>query len=571
MLSFYLFYIKKFFSILNKVLLVLTVYFLIFFLFSSFTQKKPVNNLKTEEQLITEDIAYSKKIIQEKDPTKEKYLLKAYQSTLCFSTGYECQNKKSIKENYQNSLSGVIDKVFASVFVIRPASSIYWVYNSLEKAHFIPKTYAQNQSTPGIGLASLQFIYKIWENMRNISYILIVLVLVTIGFMIMFRMKLNPQTVISVENALPKIVIALILITFSYPIGGLMIDLVYISLPIIKDVFINIIPQNQLEHTFSQFTEKFNVPLSIAFDVKHFDMYFAAYNSVFGGGILGAHGVLSFILTVIFNIFVFVIGVLFINPVANFVLDILGDGELGIAGFLNIKLVRIIVRILLLVFIIYGIPFFIVFFGILFLGFRIFFTLLSCLINLIVYIILAPLYLLLEAVPGKSSFSSWIKNILGNLIVFPGFLFLIYLSRALYYNIKTNTNAFSLPGFSMGVNVGSWDTGLTFQMNALASIIGVFIFLMIPDLLKVLKQTIIGKEGLNLPTSPGVLFGSVSTIGSTTMGFANQLYYLRTGYDAITGKKNVPGEEGKLTTAGQRELPKNVLERAKRIIEAAKV
>ena len=34
--------------------------------------------------------------------------------------------------------------------------------------------------------------------------------------MIMFRSKLNPQTSVSIQLALPKIVVSLILVTFSY-------------------------------------------------------------------------------------------------------------------------------------------------------------------------------------------------------------------------------------------------------------------------------------------------------------------------------------------------------------------
>src|SRR3990172_5935873 len=67
-------------------------------------------------------------------------------------------------------------------------------------------------------------------------FIALVLVLVAIGFMIMFRMKINAQTVISVENALPRIIIALILITFSYPIAGFMIDLMYLFFLLVVSV-----------------------------------------------------------------------------------------------------------------------------------------------------------------------------------------------------------------------------------------------------------------------------------------------------------------------------------------------
>ncbi len=536
MLSFYWFYIKKFFSIINKVLLVLTVYFLVFFLFSSFTQKNKTSvNVKTEQEIIKEDINYYKKVLSEKDPTKEKYFVKTYQASLCFLSGQECQNKKNDQENYKSSFSGWMDKLFTSIFFIPPASSIYWAHNSLEKAQLIPKSYAQSQAVPGIGLASLQMVYKLWENVRNLSFILIVLVLITIGFMIMFRMKMNPQTVISVENALPKIITTLILITFSYPIVGLLIDLVYISLPIIRDVFSETMPPQEvgeINNIFQQFTSSFNVPFSIVFDRKNFGMYIETLATILGGRIFGASYEWSFPIAIFFQMSIYFLLIILVNPIADFITKMIGNLKASlVVAELDLAKIFIFVGLLLLFSIL--IPFLIVFFGMLLIAFRIFFTLISCLINLIIYIVLAPVYLLLEAIPGKSSFSSWIKNILGNLIVIPGFLFLILLAKTMYYNITYTDTPLLYPGLS-----------IISANKAMAPIIATYIFLMIPDLLKVIKQTIIGKESLNISASPGMLFGAASTVGSTAMGFANQLYILKQGYDFITGKKQPPGKTG---------------------------
>lgn len=69
-------------------------------------------------------------------------------------------------------------------------------------------------------------ILALWQLTRNLAYVIFVLMLVVFGFMVMFRYKINPQTVITVQEALPKVVINLLLITFSYPIGVLAINLV---------------------------------------------------------------------------------------------------------------------------------------------------------------------------------------------------------------------------------------------------------------------------------------------------------------------------------------------------------
>ena len=68
-------------------------------------------------------------------------------------------------------------------------------------------------------------ILGLWKQLRNLSYVFFVLMLVIFGFMVMFRYKIDPQTVITVQAALPRIVINLLLITFSFPIGALALKL----------------------------------------------------------------------------------------------------------------------------------------------------------------------------------------------------------------------------------------------------------------------------------------------------------------------------------------------------------
>jgi hypothetical protein len=73
-------------------------------------------------------------------------------------------------------------------------------------------------------LAGSDIILEIWVKVRNVAYALSAVVMVIIGFLIMIRKRLDPRTSVSVSNSLPRIVIALILITFSFAISGLMID-----------------------------------------------------------------------------------------------------------------------------------------------------------------------------------------------------------------------------------------------------------------------------------------------------------------------------------------------------------
>jgi len=75
------------------------------------------------------------------------------------------------------------------------------------------------------GAQYLNTIVGIWDAVRNISYSLTAVILVVMGFMVMFRYRTDPRTVITFVTALPRIVISLVLITFSYALAGFMIDL----------------------------------------------------------------------------------------------------------------------------------------------------------------------------------------------------------------------------------------------------------------------------------------------------------------------------------------------------------
>jgi hypothetical protein len=99
-------------------------------------------------------------------------------------------------------------------------------YMAQIKDNFLGKpAYAQGVSFNQAN--SLQPLLPIWTALRNTVYVLFSLVFVVIGIMIMLRVKISPQAVITIQSAIPKLVASLILVTFSYAISGLIIDLSY--------------------------------------------------------------------------------------------------------------------------------------------------------------------------------------------------------------------------------------------------------------------------------------------------------------------------------------------------------
>lgn len=84
----------------------------------------------------------------------------------------------------------------------------------------MPKeAYAQGSS-----FAGLSPVLRLWKTMRDLTYLIYVVVFMIVGFMILLRKKIDPRTIITIEMALPKLIISLILITFSYAIIALMVD-----------------------------------------------------------------------------------------------------------------------------------------------------------------------------------------------------------------------------------------------------------------------------------------------------------------------------------------------------------
>ena len=73
----------------------------------------------------------------------------------------------------------------------------------------------------------LDAIYTYWEIFRNGAYLFMSVVMLIVGILIMGRNKVDAKAAITVQQVLPQIVIALILITFSYPIGAAGASLAY--------------------------------------------------------------------------------------------------------------------------------------------------------------------------------------------------------------------------------------------------------------------------------------------------------------------------------------------------------
>src|SRR3990167_10044976 len=62
----------------------------------------------------------------------------------------------------------------------------------------------------GTGFYAISPLMNIWTAFRNIAYMLFVLVFVIIGVAIMLRIRIDPRTVMTIQNQIPKLIIGIL-------------------------------------------------------------------------------------------------------------------------------------------------------------------------------------------------------------------------------------------------------------------------------------------------------------------------------------------------------------------------
>lgn len=282
-------------------------------------------------------------------------------------------------------ISSIVTDFYATLFFSQPSSIDYLAYlgNRLNLSIAQP-AYAQ-----GVGATKLEPMIKIWATFRNLAYLIFVIILLVIGFMIMFRRKLDPQTVVGIQQALPRIVVALLLITFSYAIVGFMVDLMVLLTSTIAIVLAN---------NFSLAGTARNYPAIIAITNQSFVELIAPIKNI---GIP--------------------IGASIDAIIKNLLLDIPGLDWL----------VNLTVKWVLQLTIVIAV-------------FKIFFMLLENYVHIILSLIFGPLQLTFAAIPGNKTVRSWIMNLLSHILVFPTTFTLIFIA-----SIFTTQKTFYHPIFNL--------------------------------------------------------------------------------------------------------------------------
>ncbi len=406
----------------------------------------------------------------------------------CMGVGSPCSADSAQTPMFiQKSAVGVLSNVLAATFTTKPADFGLWLADTGHTLGFLPQpVYAQ-----GIGFSGLTPILPIWKAFRNLAYLLMAGVMIVIGFMIMLRKKIDPKTVVTAQNAIPRIIIALILITFSYAIVGLMIDLMYVVLYFFATVFASTKLLDQPVSLYTQgslWQNMWNIPIN-------------PYKILFGWNIDPI--VASRISSVI-------AGVAAIGAIALFPTTVAGGVAAGAGAvvFAAMPLIHVILAVAILFLFIKLVAFF-----------------LSAYIQIIISLLLGPLQLLTEAIPGSNGFSSWFKNLVANIAVFPigGAMFM--LADVFVHISNTGTGSMWSPPYSVITTNPS--------INQVASLISLGLLFAIPSVAGSVKEALKAK-------SPVPMF-DMGGAGGSAMQILSTAYYLKALapqglIDRITGK-----------------------------------
>lgn len=360
---------------------------------------------------------------------------------------------------------------FIAMTYTPPASTSDYVRYMAGNFGIAKKTYANNHqsisecaaSKGGVGICGIKPLVQVWVAMRNIAYLLFVVIFVIIGLAIMLRVHIDPRTVMTIENQIPKIIVGILLVTFSFAIAGLLIDVMYVAIYLVSGVLFNAYPLPE------------GIKLN---DIVTSPTPFDAINRLWpgdkgaggsGGGFVelsnqGKNTIEALITSVLGGK----------NPI-NY-----SPGLFDLIGNLFGSVVGLIFGIL---------AFVVVLLGLIYTSVRLWFILVLSYINILLDVVFAPFWILIGLLPGSSAgIGGWLKDMLANLSVYPTALAMLILgkifSEIAYRATDTDGIFFTPPLAGGGFNQGG--DGNT----AFAGIIALGFLFMTPHVLTITRGAI---------------------------------------------------------------------------------
>lgn len=432
-----------------------------------------------------------------------------YRQALCRLLGEACtDNPNDADANFPNSIYGMASALITIPYTSPPASGVFWVQNTLENAGFVPDAFAAQ----GIGFSSLRPLLSVWMLFRDISIALIVIAILLLGFMIIFRLKINPQTVVTMQNSVPRIFATLLLITFSFAIAGFMIDVMYV----VSGVAVSILGSHVIEGQSAQYmTQEGQISLVTQSGIwRVFDEVFWNRKIItFGYDILALAPLsINLVVRAIPSALV-VLAMKQFDPTAKLLTGDLASIRTWAAGLPETALAIITWIILLVVLPIIApavLGIIVLVLASLAVFVRIIMVVLKAYIRILINVLLAPIILLPNIIPGRNDFSKWIKTLAADLAVFPTIMVMFMLSGMIALIPVENGSFWTPPFLSSALNPGA------FRM-----VLSVGILFMTPNIVSNIRG-IFGVQDSRLGFGPGVFLGGLA--GAGVGGFGRSVF-----------------------------------------------
>lgn len=319
----------------------------------------------------------------------------------------------------------------------------------------------------GIGYKGLTPVLEIWRTFRNLTYLLFVLIFVVLGLGIMFRVNIDARTVMTIQNQIPKIVIALILITLSYAIAGFLIDMMYVLIYVVIHIFDS-----------QGLTTLTNIDTNPV-------MAIGPFGGIHGIASPAAQGVGGIISSMFQGTWGSIIGSIVTGLIGSFIGGSFG-GLMGgaIGGIIGVA-VGALFGSKILGLIATAIAYLIIAIAILSALFRVWFMLIKAYIFIFLDVIFAPFWIVGGILPGApGGVGPWLRSLIANLAAFPAVIVLFMIGRTIQDQTSNAGGLFVPPLVGDPGNAG----------DGIGAIIGLGIILIMPEAVTITKQVLKAPE-----------------------------------------------------------------------------
>jgi hypothetical protein len=411
--------------------------------------------------------------------------------------------------NGQTHVGGLlgISTNMVSVLYTPTISTHDYIHYMASNFGIVKKAYAQQDV--GYGFSGLTPLLTLWQAIRNMAYFLLMIAFIVLGLGIMLRVKADPRTVMTLQNQIPRIIICILLVTFSYAIAGVLIDMMWLTTYIGIDLITKAggattnptVPGQSRNSVFTGDPKSPNFddhPLSNIANANLLQTPVTYFNEVFrtwdepgsvnvDSGIGHIADEVSYSLGGIVKELIDQVGLtdaLCPTSIGGFIVTVFTLGVpciiAGLIQYIAAFLLWIVIVIIVLKTL-----------------FQVWFTLLKAYTYIILYTIAAPFFIVMGLMPGQNKtlgFEKWLRSMVANLAVFPLTAFMFVLGRLFLDLFSAQTGpAGTLPTQTGAAGGTIFITPLIGQPN-ISGFLGVLIafglLLMTPTLLVQLQEAL---------------------------------------------------------------------------------